>query len=33
MFENVHERELKLGAAALTSMVYLLDQLNYDTLD
>jgi len=33
IFENVHERELKLGAAALTSMVYLLDQLDYDTLD
>ena len=33
VFENVHERELKLGAAALTSMVYLLDRLNYDDLD
>ena len=33
VFENVHERELKLGAAALTSMVYLLDRLNYDSLD
>lgn len=33
VFENVHPRELKLGAAALTSMVYLLDQLNYDALD
>lgn len=33
VFENVHPRELKLGAAALTSMVYLLDQLDYDTLD
>ena len=33
VFENVHERELKLGAAALTSMVYLLDQLDYDALD
>ena len=33
VFENVHERELKLGAAALTSMVYLLDGLNYEDLD
>ena len=33
VFENVHERELKLGAAALTSMVYLLDRLDYDSLD
>ncbi len=33
VFENVHPRELKLGAAALTSMVYLLDQLDYDSLD
>jgi len=33
IFENVHERELKLGAAALTSMVYLLDQLDYESLD
>jgi len=33
IFENVHERELKLGAAALTSMVYLLDQLDYDGLE
>ena len=33
VFENVHERELKLGAAALTSMVYLLDQLDYGSLD
>ena len=32
VFENVHPRELKLGAAALTSMVYLLDQLDYDSL-
>ena len=33
VFENVHPRELKLGAAALTSMVYLLDQLDYDSLN
>lgn len=33
VFENVHPRELKLGAAAMTSMVYLLDQLDYDSLD
>ena len=33
IFENVHERELKLGAAALTSMVYLLDRLDYDSID
>lgn len=33
VFENVHERELKLGAAALTSMVYMLDQLDYDAID
>ena len=33
VFENVHERELKLGAAALTSMVYLLDRLDYATLN
>ena len=33
IFENVHPRELKLGAAALTSMVYLLDQLDYDALN
>ncbi len=33
VFENVHERELKLGAAALTTMVYLLDRLDYDSLD
>lgn len=33
VFENVHPRELKLGAAALTSMVYLLDQLDYNSLD
>lgn len=32
VFENVHPRELKLGAAALTSMVYLLDRLDYDAL-
>ena len=33
VYENVHPRELKLGAAALTSMVYLLDQLDHDNLD
>jgi len=33
VFENVHPRELKLGAAAVTSMVYLLDRLDYDSLD
>lgn len=33
VFENVHERELKLGAAALTTMVYLLDQLDHEALD
>ena len=32
VFENVHPRELKLGAAALTSMVYLLDRLDYEAL-
>ena len=25
VFENVNERELKLGAAAITSLIYLLD--------
>ena len=33
IFENVHERELKLGASALASMVYLLDRLDYDSID
>jgi len=26
VFENVHPRELKLGAAAMTSLIYLIDQ-------
>ncbi len=30
VFENVHPRELKLGAAAMTSLVYLLDQIGLD---
>jgi hypothetical protein len=29
VFETVHKRELELGAAALASMIYLLDQQNW----
>ena len=29
-FENVHKRELELGAATITSLIYLIDKYNFD---